>query len=235
MVLHSDDKASIPNGGKYTLNRKRPQMVKEFREVAFSLQEGQVSEPFESEFGFHIIKLEKIRGQEYDASHILIIPEVSDKATKEAKELIAKIKDRIESKDISFDEAAREFSDEKETRSEGGQLINPETLDYSFELTKIDPELYSRIEKLKDGEISNVVTEAGRTGNLKFKILTVTDRVDEHIADYSWDYLKIKEQALNKKKLEAIKKWQHDKIIDTYVKINGESRKCTFTSNWLKQ
>ena len=99
----------------------------------------------------------------------------------------------------------------------------------------MEPELYSRIEKLKDNEITKVITEAGRTGNLKFKLLTVTDRINEHTADYSRDYLKIKEQALNKKKLEAIKKWQQEKITDTYIKINGENKSCKFTSNWLKK
>lgn len=235
VVLYSDDKASISTGGKYTLNRKKPQMVKEFRQAAFSLQEGEISEPFETEFGFHIIYCEKIRGQEYDVSHILLIPKVSTEAIKEAKERIDKIRERIVNGDISFADAARESSDEQETRNDGGQLINPENQDYNFELTRMDPELYSQIQNLKDGEISLVQTEKDRTDKLKFKILTVTDRVNEHEADYARDYLKIKEQALNEKKLKAIETWQNDKIMDTYIKISGSNRDCDFASNWLKK
>ncbi len=235
VVLYSDDKASISTGGKYVLNRKKPRMVKEFRQVAFSLQEGEISEPFETEFGFHIIYLEKIRGQEYDVSHILLIPKVSNDAIKEAKERIDKIRQRIVDGDISFADAAKESSDEKETKNDGGQLINPKTQDYNFELTKMDPELYSQIQNLKDNEVSLVQTEKDRTDKIKFKILTVTDRINEHEADYARDYLKIKEQALNEKKITAIEKWQNEKIMDTYIKIGDSYKDCDFSSNWLKK
>nr|WP_317238868.1 peptidylprolyl isomerase [Hanstruepera flava] len=235
VVLYTDDKESIKTGGLYTLNRKRPRMVKEFREVAFSLQEGEISEPFETDFGYHIIYLEKIRGQEYDVRHILLIPKVSEQAVAEAREKLVKIRQRIVDGDISFADAARESSDEKETRSEGGFLINPATQDYNFELTKMDPELYAQIQDLKEDEISLIQTDRGRTGNIKFKILMVSDRVDEHVADYARDYLKIKELALNEKRIKAIDAWQDQKIKDTYIKINGEYRDCDFTSNWLKK
>ena len=235
VVLYSDDKASIRNGGRYTLNRKKPRMVKEFREVAFSLQEGEISDPFETDFGFHIIYLEKIRGQEYDVSHILLIPQVSNEAIREAKEKLNTIREHIVNGDITFAEAARESSDEKETRNDGGQLINPATQDYNFELTKMDPELYGQIQDLKDNEVSLVLTDQDRTGKIKFKILTVTDRVDEHVADYARDYLKIKELALNEKRLKAIEKWQDEKIMDTYIKISDSHKDCDFSGNWLKK
>lgn len=235
VVLYTDDKASISSGGLYTLNRKKPMMVKEFREVAFTLQEGEISEPFATDYGYHIIYLEKIRGQEYDVRHILLIPEVSQSAITAAKEKIENIRERIVAGDISFEDAARESSDEKETSSEGGYLINPETQDYNFELTKIDPELYGQIQDLKEDEISLVITERDRTGSVKFKIMKVSDRVDEHVADFSRDYLKIKDLALIEKRFEAIEKWQDKKILETYIKVNGEHRDCEFSSNWLKK
>jgi len=235
VVLYSDDKASIRTGGKYTLNRKEPRMVKEFRENAFSLQEGEISDPFESEFGYHIVYLEKIRGQEYDVSHILLIPDVTNQAISEAKEQLNKIRESIVNGDISFADAARESSEEKETKGDGGQLINPATQDYNFELTKMDPELYGQIQDLKDGEVSLVLTDQDRTGKIKFKLLTVSDRVEDHEADYARDYLKIKELALNEKRLKEIEKWQNEKIMDTYIKVSDGHRDCDFSSNWLKE
>jgi peptidyl-prolyl cis-trans isomerase SurA len=234
-VLYSEDPGSASKGGKYTLHRKKPQMVKEFREVAFALQEGEISEPFKTDFGYHIITLEKIRGQEYDVAHILLTPKVSSEAVVEAKERLEEVRKKIVDSVISFPDAAREVSDEKETRNDGGQLINPTTQDYNFELTRMDPELYAQIQNLKDGEVSLVLREEDRTGNVKFKILKVTDRVDEHKADYARDYLKIKQLALEEKKIKAIEKWQEDHILDTYIKISGDYRNCEFSGNWLKK
>ena len=233
-VLYSDDGPSRRNGGKYTINRKRSPMVKEFNEVAFSLEEGQISEPFETEFGYHIIFLEKIRGQEYDVRHILLRPKVNSEDIKDAKDKIENIRERIVAGDISFSDAARDSSDEKETKFDGGLLINPETQDYRFELTKMDPELYSQISNLKEGEVSIVYQDEDRVNPIKFKILSVSDRYDEHVADFSKDYLKIQKLALQNKQLKEIEKWQDDKINETYIKISMENRDCNFYSNWLK-
>ena len=233
-VLYTEDFGSRKNGGKYTLNRKKPQMVKEYRDVAFSLQEGEISDPFETSYGFFIILLEKIRGQEYDVRSILLKPKINSSEIDEAKDKLENARQRILSGEITFAEAALEVSDQIETKYDGGQLINPETQDYNFELTKIDPELYSQIEKLKDGEVSIVLQDEDRTNPVKFKLLTVTDRTDEHEANFAKDYLKIQSLALQNKKLKEIEKWQNIKIEDTYVKIANEHRDCDFFSNWLK-
>lgn len=233
-VLYSEDPGSKRTGGKYTLNKKRPMMVKEFRDVAFSLDEGDVSEPFKTDFGYHIIYLEKIRGQEYDTRHILLRPKLTNDAINYAKEKLEKVRKAIVDGTISFNDAALEASDEKETKFDGGQLRNPETQDYNFELTKMDPELYAQIQNLKDNEVSPVYEDQDRVHPIKFKIMTVTQRVNEHEADFAKDYLKIKSLALQEKQLNTISAWQEDKIMDTYIKINGDLRSCDFNSNWFK-
>ena len=233
-VIYSDDRGSASNGGFYKINRKT-QFVKEFKDVAFSLSEGEISEPFETEFGYHIIMVEKIKGQEVELRHILMMPKVSDKALKEAKEKIILIKKRIESGEISFAEAARTLSDEKETRANGGTLINPRTQDTHFELTKMDPSLYSEVSNLKNSAITAAILDDDLKTGKKYKIITVTNRIDEHTADYAKDYIKIKDLALKEKQIKAIAKWSEEKIKETYVKINGEYRDCIFTNNWLKK
>ncbi len=233
-ILYSQDPGSRATGGKYTLNRKRPQMVKEFRDEAFSLEEGEISEPFKTDFGWHILMVDKIRGQEVDVRHILLTPKIEPAQLAEAKKKLDTIRKRIVDKEISFKDAALAFSSEKETRFNGGVLINPQTGDTRFELTNLDPVLYSQIRNLEDNEISAPLMEEDRSGLKKYKILKVSNRFDEHKADYSTDYVKIKALALKEKQLNTIKEWMQEKIESTYIYLNKSNRNCEFTNNWLK-
>ena len=233
-VLFSEDPGSSSNGGFYKMNRKT-QFVKEFKDVAFSLAEGEISEPFETEFGYHIIMVEKIKGQEVELRHILISPKVSSQAIKDAKAKIETIKAKIDSKEISFADAAKSSSDEKETKNNGGVLLNPRTMEPRFELTKMDPALYAQVSELKDGEVSMPILDEERGGAKFYKIITVNNRTEEHQADFSKDYLKIKELALRDKQIKEIAKWTEEKIKETYIKISDEYKDCEFTNNWLKK
>lgn len=236
-IIHSDDPAVSSNGpgagGKYTITRQSG-FIKEFKEVAFSLDEGQVSEPFESGFGYHIIIVDKVKGQERDVSHILIQPQISDEEKNAAKDELKKLRERILNDEITFEDAAREFSDDKETRMNRGLILNPQTNDTKFDLTRMDPQLYNRVSNIKTGEITDPFYEEVRGEDKMFKILKVNEKVDAHTADFSKDYEKIQQLALEKKKEEIVEKWAKEKLDDTYIKINEAHVKCDFQKNWKK-
>jgi peptidyl-prolyl cis-trans isomerase SurA len=234
-VLYSKDPGSNSRGGLYTGVKRDSPWAKEFKDQAFSLLEGEISEPFETEFGWHLLYVEKIRGQEVDVRHILMFPEVSQKSIDEAQKKIEDLKRQIEAGEITFAEAARKNSDDKETRNNGGQLINPISFDTKFDLTKMDPTLSQQVYNLKEGEVSEVFTDRDRTGKSSLKILTVTKKYKEHKADYSKDYERIKKLALREKQIKVINKWQNEKIKDTYISINQDYQDCDFAGDWLKK
>lgn len=233
-ILYSEDPGSKDNGGAYSLTRQTS-FVKEFKDVAFSLEEGEVSDPFETQFGFHIIYMERIRGQERDLRHILLIPKISEDAIREARMELDTIRKAILDGKHTFAEAALKFSDEEETRNDNGQLRNPYDFGSRFELTKMDPVLYNQVRDLKDNEISLPVREEDpRGGPPKFKIMKVTNRYDEHVADFGQDYLKIQELALREKQLKVIGEWIDSKIDDTYIQVSDSNKECTFANDWIK-
>jgi peptidyl-prolyl cis-trans isomerase SurA len=234
-ILYSQDPGSKSKGGFYPMSRETP-FVKEFKDVAFSLQEGEISDPFESPFGYHIIYIEKIRGQELDLRHILMVPEVPSSAVKAAIDELKDIKKKIEEGAFTFAEAALNFSDEKETKFDGGVLRNPTNYDSRFELTKMDPSLYKQVSNLKDNEISFPIEEPDpRGGQTKYKILKISNRYGEHTADFARDYMKIQELAKTEKQLKAINDWRGTHIEDTYISVSKSNRDCDFANNWVKE
>src|SRR6056300_67132 len=234
-ILYSQDPGSKSSGGAYSMTRETP-FVKEFKDVAFSLREGEISEPFETEFGYHIILVEKIRGQEVDLRHILIIPEISNEQITAAQTQLDSIRNEIIADRLSFEDAALQFSDETETKYDGGILRNPQDYSARFELTNMDPTLYNQDARLRDNEISKPIREDDpRGGAPKFKIMKIANRYDEHMADFARDYTKIKELALADKERKLIEKWISEKIEQTYVQINDSRKGCDFTSNWQKK
>lgn len=233
-VIYSEDPGSSSNGGYYKINKKT-QFVKEFKDVAFRLNEGEISEPFETEFGYHIIQVDKIMGQDIELRHIVISPKVSSKAVAEAKEKMESIRTKIVNGEITFEDAARSSSDDKDTKNNGGLLLNPRTSEPKFEVSKLDPALYNQINTLNEGQMTNVFVDQERQGAKFFKILKVVKKTAEHKADFSTDYIKIKELALSDKQYKTIAKWTEENIEKNYIKINGEYKNCVFTNNWLKK
>ena len=233
-ILYSKDPGVTQNSGGYTITRESG-FVKEFKEAAFSMTEGEISEPFKSDFGYHILIVEKIKGKQRDVRHILMQPEISDEQQQSVKDSITKTRKDILTLKLTFEEAVQKYSEDKVTKSNNGLIMNPETSDSKFDLTKMDPTLYARISALKAGEITEVFYDETRQGEKMFKMILMKSKTDAHIVDLSKDYVKIQHLALQKKREETISKWTKEKINDTYIKINKDYKKCEFKNNWAKE
>ena len=232
-IINSDDPGVTSNGGQYTVT-KESAFIKEFKEMAFTLDIGEVSKPFKSEFGYHIMQLHEVKGNTRVASHILMQPEVPEDKLKEIKEKAEKIILEIREGKLTFDDAVKKYSNDDDTKNNGGVIINPSTGESKFDLTRMDPAFYARVSDLKKGEMTEPFYDEERSGDKMFKFILMKGRTDTHVADIIEDYVKIQQLALQKKKEETITKWSKEKIKDTYIKIGEVHNKCTFNKNWKK-
>jgi peptidyl-prolyl cis-trans isomerase SurA len=233
-IINSDDPGVTQNGGRYEVTKDSP-FIKEFKEMAFSLDVGQISKPFKSDFGYHLMQLHEVKGNMRIASHILMQPDIPDTRLKDTQQRAEQIAKDIKEGAITFKDAVKKYSEDKDTKNNGGVIVNPYSGETKFDLTRMDPALYARVAELKKGELSDVFFDQNRNGEKMFKFMVMKDRTDTHIADLVEDYVKIQDLALRKKKEETITKWAKGKIKDTYIKMSETHNKCTFQKNWKKE
>ena len=234
-IINSDDPSVSQNGGNMGAINSETAFVKEFKEMAFSLDEGQISEPFKTIFGYHIILLHKIRGKEREVSHILMQPEISDKKLNETKKEIEDIVAKVKAGELTFEDAVKKYSEDKDTKNNGGLVMNPYTGEPTFELTRMPPDLFGRISELNQGEMSYVFYDETRGGEKMYKVILVKEKEETHTADLVKDYVRIQKLALAKKKEETIANWTKEKIQETYIKLDDSHKKCTFINDWKKE
>lgn len=232
-ILYSEDPGSAKQGGEYK-GIKRGQFVKEFEAVAFNLKEGEVSDPFKTEYGYHIVQILKRRGQELDLRHILIKPKLSDEDLDKAKFELDSIRKKILSGEMTFEEAANRYSQDEQTRYNGGVLVNFNTGDTKWEINMLERSMFQATDRLKVGEISESNFFRKQDGKEGFRLIKLLNRIDPHKADLRHDYTRLKEIALNQKRSEAIKEWVNEKTKDTYVKLNKGYFDCVFEYEWIK-
>ena len=238
-ILYSDDPGVSQNGGLYTITRDA-QFIKEFKDAAFSLDEGQVSEPFESMYGYHIVKVEKIRGQEIDVRHILIQPKISEMEKLLIQQKMDSIKGQIALGKLNFEEAVKLYSQDKFTNKNKGIIINPYTNETTFKISgeqfmRAFPNLHTRVFNLNQGDMSEVFYDEDMEGNKMFKLVMMKEKIESHTADFSIDYVKIQNLALTKKRQETVEKWISEKVLDTYIKIDDQYKDCNFSVNFQKK
>jgi peptidyl-prolyl cis-trans isomerase SurA len=147
------------------------------------------------------------------------------------------MRDMIVQGDTTFAEAARAISDEGETAKNGGLFVNPTTGENLLDLTKAAPGLVSTVQFMEESDVSGIIEEKDRRniGVMTYTIVNLIRKIEDHEADYTSDYLKIKDLALRDKQVSVIQKWRENKIKDTYIKIGDDFDNCDLLQEWTKQ
>ena len=233
-ILYSEDPGSSRNGGLYT-SIKRGMFVKEFEAVMFSLEKGEVSDIFKTEYGYHIAVLEERREDEVDVRHILMSPKISPIDLNNAKDLLVELRDSILNGDLIFNAAALTHSDDKATKFNGGKLINAITGTSKFELAQLEQGVNTAIEYLNPDDITAPLYLKMEDGKEAYRMFVLISRKQQHQVNLVDDYKRIRDLALESKKDKSIEKWISKSLERTYVRVDESYQSEDFQYNWLKK
>jgi peptidyl-prolyl cis-trans isomerase SurA len=235
--LYSEDPGSAARGGVME-NVSRGTMVPEFDGMAFRLKKGEVSPVFETVYGFHFIELIQRKGELLDLRHILVAPKMSNEDFYKSKMALDSIYLQITSGRITFEDAVRKYSDDADTKENGGLLINNATASTRWDqdmLRMLDPERSDKIivaiNSMRVGDVSPPVQFVGTDAKPGFRLIKLKNRIDPHRANLKEDYQRIMQMATADRKKKEVAHWITQRSKTTYIKLDPEYM-CKFENNW---
>lgn len=232
-VLYSEDPGSAQRGGELGY-MPVTSFVPEFAAEAANLKKGKISKIVETEYGFHILKLVDRRGDKLNLKHILIKPKVSEELREEAKNILDSIANSVRNKKVTFSDAAFYASDDKNTRNNGGLLVNPYTGNSKFEKDALPASISKNIQNLKLNEISDPFLDA-QSGSEKYVIVKIISEIKEHKANIDDDWTVFENILIRKRQSEVMTKWITKKQKSTYVHIGDAYKNSEFNfEGWFK-
>ncbi len=235
-ILYSEAPEGVRGGELGFLGRG--QLVPEYAAVAFNLNDPKkVSKIVETEFGYHIIQLIEKRGDRINTRHILLRPKVSEKDLQDAISRLDSLRSDIVDKGrVTFEDAARLVSQDKDTRYSNGVMVNQNTGTTRFQMSELPQEVAREVANLKPGEVSKpfIMKQPKRDRDI-VAIVKLTNRIDAHTANLSDDYQQIKNMYEAAKKQQILDQWLERKISETYIRIEDGWRGCDFQhKGWIK-
>ena len=228
--IYSQDPGSARKGGELGMASKSI-FWPAFSDAAMALKPGVVSQIVETPDGFHIIEVLEKKGDMFNARHILLKPEYTSEDRQKGFHVLDSLRTELLNDAVTFELAARFYSEDPSTRTNGGQMADPTSGSSYFEIDQLKPQDYAAIKNLKEGEISQPVESLdneGRDGNLVYKIIKVDKIIPAHPATFSNDYDLMLQNAEAQLRQEAIDKFIDEKIKTTYIIIDPLFKDCAF-------
>jgi len=237
--LYSDDPGSAVKGGELGM-AKADMFHAEFSDAAMALKPGMVSQIVETSDGFHLIQVIEKKGDMFNARHILIKPKYTSEDRVKGFATLDSLRTKILDSTITFELAAKIYSQDQPTRTNGGQMADPQTGAAYFEVDRMKPQDYNAVKDLHPGEISQPIesldNEGIRGGNTVYKIVRLDKILPSHIATKERDYAELQSSVSQIKEQEAIRKFVKEKIKVTFIRIDPMFRDCEFDEpEWQKK
>lgn len=236
--LYSEDTESARKGGELGLVSKSI-FWPAFSDAAMSLKPGVISQIVETPDGYHILEVLEKKGDMFNARHILIKPRYTEEDQEKAFRRLDSLRTAIVKDSVmTFELAARFYSEDPATRTNGGLMADPNTGSSYFDMDELKPQDYAAVKDLKPGEVSEPVSSLdneGRSGNLVYKIIRLDKIIPAHTANFENDYVELLAQVRNKRQIEAVNKFVDDKIATTYIVIDPMFSDCDFARKGWEQ
>ncbi len=231
-VLYSQDIESAKQNGELGFVN-RGDLVPEFEAAAFRLKNSSiVSEIVETKYGYHIIQLIERRGDKINVRHILVKPITVPEDLTGPQLLMDSIASIVRGDKLSFANAAERYSDDTDSKLNGGIVANPATGAVRFEADQVDPTISFQLDKLNVNEISNPMLFTTREGKQGYRILKLNNRTKPHKMNLIDDYQRLQEIALSQKQAKAVEDWKNRKKQVTYIRVADEFKGCSEVKDW---
>lgn len=232
--MNTDDPGSRTNGGMYQINRNQKDFDPVWMSKAFTLKEGQISSPFKTRFGYHIIQLVKRTGDDAVVRHILKIPQVTQLDMKAGYQKLDSVRAKLIAGTLDFGSAVSKYSEDDGSKFTGGMIQSRNGGGTTLTIDQLDKELVVKMKDLKVGEYSQPTEYTDPTGRKGIRIIYLKSQSAPHRENLKDDYNKVAERALELKKELALEKWFEDKTQGYYVMIDAEYRSCPTMQHWVK-
>jgi peptidyl-prolyl cis-trans isomerase SurA len=227
-IMYSDDKESAKVGGELGFLGKNL-LLPEYANVAFSLTDPtKVSKIVETEYGFHIIQLIEKRGDRVNTRHILLKPQITSKERNDALARLDSISELIKTNKLTFNQAAQLYSFDKDTRNNGGLMVNRSTGTTQYSLENMPQEIGKIVYGLKVGAISKPFTMISEKGKELCAIVRLKSKINAHKANLTDDFQLFRMMVQNAKSEKVLSSWIKEKQRKTYVRINENWSNCEF-------
>lgn len=230
-TLYSEDPGSAKNCGELGMVPKGT-MVPEFDAVALSLKDGEISQIFKTQYGYHFMQMIERRGEQYNARHVLMRPQVSSSDLQRARAQLDSLATLIREEKITFAEAAANNTDDEDSKGTSGLMIEPTSNSARWDMSALDQQTFFVLDKLKKGEVSEPQLMVLPDGSKAYRLLQLLERTEPHRATLKDDYRLIQQAAEGKLRAEAVDKWVQERMSGTYVRLVDEYKGCPFTHGW---
>jgi peptidyl-prolyl cis-trans isomerase SurA len=232
-MLYSEDPGSAKNCGELGMVPTGV-MVPEFDAVALSLRDGEVSQVFKTDYGYHFMRMIERRGEQYNAQHVLVRPKVSNDDIQREKNLLDTLVLSIRAGRISFANAAATWSDDEESRNMNGMMVEPVGGSTRWDIGSLDQQTFFVLDRLKPGEVSDPQLVVLPDGSKAYRLLQLLVRTEPHRANLKDDYRLIQQAAEGKIRADAMEQWVRDRLTTTFVRIVPDYIDCDFSHQWVK-